>query len=226
MDSNAAVNNGQAVQSKTSLAADFDAFLLLLTTQLKNQDPLSPMEPTEFTSQLVQFASVEQQINANENLEKMIGIQNASLAASIIGFIGTDVEYDGASIPLQDGSAKFTYDLADKAKNVVITISDADGNLVLTEAGETTAGLHEFVWDGKDTNGVQKPDGTYTISVTAVDGDQQAIDTKIHGFGHITGVSMANGTVLNAGDLDIPLDSILNIAEPGTNTPPPSAGDA
>ena len=72
LDTTQASANGQAGKAKASLAADFDAFLLLLTTQLKNQDPLSPMEPTEFTSQLVQFASVEQQINTNRSLGQLI----------------------------------------------------------------------------------------------------------------------------------------------------------
>jgi flagellar basal-body rod modification protein FlgD len=211
LNADAAVASGQSGKAKTSLAADFDAFLLLLTTQLKNQDPLSPMEPTEFTSQLVQFASVEQQINANENLEKLVGIQNATLAASIIGFVGTDVEADVGDLPLQDSEGKFSYTLDRQAKNVVITISDADGNLVLTKAGELGAGRHEFTWDGKDNDGVLKPDGVYKVSVSPIGFDDEVVTADVTVYAHITGVDMANGTNLDADGVSIPLDKVLTI---------------
>ena len=205
---------GQTAKAKSTLAADFDAFLLLLTTQLKHQDPLSPLEPTEFTSQLVQFASVEQQITANENLEKLIGIQNASLASSIIGFVGTDIEYEGSELPLQNGQGKFTYDLSKNAKNVIITITDSAGTVVLTKAGERTPGLHEIDWDGKDMSGIPVSDGAYRVSVTPIGFDDEPITTNVHVFGHVTGVSLANGTKLDAGDVQIPLEKVISITEP------------
>ena len=95
------VAESQSVSDKNTLAGDFDSFLLLLTTQLQNQDPLSPLEPTEFTGQLVQFASVEQQINTNATMEDLLKVQNSSLSATVVGFIGTDIEADGTSVPLQ-----------------------------------------------------------------------------------------------------------------------------
>jgi flagellar basal-body rod modification protein FlgD len=214
LDTTQASANGQAGKAKASLAADFDAFLLLLTTQLKNQDPLSPMEPTEFTSQLVQFASVEQEIKTNDNLEKMVGIQNATLAASIIGFVGTDVEADGGELPLQDHTGKFSYTLDKQAKNVVITISDSDGNLVLQKAGERAAGRHEFTWDGKDADGILKPDGAYKVSVSPISGDDSAVTAKVTVYAHITGVNMVNGTNLDADGVSIPLDKVLTINDP------------
>jgi flagellar basal-body rod modification protein FlgD len=204
----------QSTKAKSTLAADFDAFLLLLTTQLKHQDPLSPLEPTEFTSQLVQFASVEQQITANENLEKLVGIQNAALASSIIGFVGTDIEAEGTQVPLQDGTGKFTYELSKNAKNVIITITDTSGKVVLAKAGDNTAGLHEFIWDGKNTSGQPVADGAYNLSVSAIGFEDEAVTTTVHIFGHVTGVSMANGTSLNVGGAEIPLEKIISITEP------------
>jgi flagellar basal-body rod modification protein FlgD len=217
LDSTAAVANGKSGKAKTSLAADFDAFLLLLTTQLKNQDPLSPMEPTEFTSQLVAFASVEQQINANENLEKLVGIQNATLAASIIGFVGTDVEADGGGLPLQNNEAKFSYTLDKQAKNVVITISDSDGNLVFTKAGDRAPGRHEFTWDGKSNDGILQPNGAYKLSVSPIGNNDEVVTAKVTIYAHITGIDMANGTNLEAGSITIPLDKILKIRDPGSS---------
>ena len=217
LDANAGIANGQSGKNKVSLAADFDAFLLLLTTQLKNQDPLSPIEPTEFTSQLVQFASVEQQINANENLEKLVGIQNATLAASIIGFVGTDVEADGGDLPLQDHEGKFSYTLDKQAKNVVITISDSDGKLVYTKAGERAPGRHEFTWDGKSNDDVLLPDGAYKVSVSPIGNGDEVVTAKVTVFGHITGVDMSKGTNLDASGVSIPLDKVLTIRDPESN---------
>jgi|TARA_B100000315_G_scaffold257935_1_gene308460 flagellar basal-body rod modification protein FlgD len=204
-------------KSGVSLAADLDSFLLLLTTQLKHQDPLSPLEPTEFTGQLVQFASVEQQIATNDHMEQLVNIQNASLASSIIGFVGTDVEAEVNQVPLQDGEANFTYTLSNNAKNVVLTISDDKGNIMLTKAGERTAGDHEFVWDGKNVNGQTVPDGGYHVSVTPIGFTDSPVTAKVKVRGHVTGVNMENGnTMIDAGGVMIPLDKILSIKEPKT----------
>lgn len=204
----------QTTKAKSMLASDFDAFLLLLTTQLKHQDPLSPLEPTEFTSQLVQFASVEQQIASNENLEKLVGIQNAALASSIIGFVGTDVVAEGTQVPLQDHKGTFTYDVSKNAKNVVIMLTNANGDVVLTKAGDRTPGTHTFTWDGKDNNGILQPDGAYRIAITAIGFEDETIPTIVKIQGHVTGVSMVNGTKLMAGDVEIPLEKIVSITEP------------
>lgn len=210
--------SAQTQAGKTSLAGDFNSFLTLLTTQLKNQDPLSPMDPSQFTQQLVGFAQVEQQLNTNTDLDKLVGIQNASLASSIIGFVGTDVEANGdGGLPLQNGSAKFTYNLSDNAKNVVITVTDDTGKVMFTKAGEITKGDHEVDWDGKDQLGAQAPDGQYHVSVTPVGFDgatAPTVTTKV--FGHITGVSMDNGTTLMAGETPIPLDKIISITDPNS----------
>jgi flagellar basal-body rod modification protein FlgD len=208
-----ASGDARTEKAKTSLAADFDAFLLLLTTQLKHQDPLSPLEPTEFTGQLVQFASVEQQIKANENMEKLVSIQNAALASSIISFVGTDVEADGSQVPLQNGQAKFTYTLSKAAKNVVITLTDENGRMVLTKPGERDPGLHTFKWDGKDSNGALLKDGPYRVSVTPIGFDDAPVAATVRVFGHVTGVSMNNGTNLDVGGVTIPLDKIIKITE-------------
>jgi len=209
----------KAQKDKTTLAGDLDAFLLLLTTQLKNQDPLSPLEPTEFTGQLVQFASVEQQIATNKSMEDLLTVQNASLASSVVGFIGTDVNASGTEMPLQDGSAQFTYTLAHNAKSTDITILDSKGAVILNAQGSLNAGTHEFKWDGKDNYGNTMVDGAYTINVNPMDFDEQVVSTTINFKAHVTGVNMASGTtMLEAGDVSIPLDKILAIKEAQSNS--------
>ena len=126
----------QASKARSTLAGDMDAFLLLLVTQLKNQDPLSPLEPTEFTNQLVNFAGVEQQIATNDNIEKLLSVQNAVLASAVIGFVGKEVVADtSGKLPLQNGEATFEYTLGSSASNVVMTISDDEGRILFTKAG-------------------------------------------------------------------------------------------
>lgn len=210
----------QTQSAKSTLAADFDAFLLLLTTQLKHQDPLSPLEPTEFTNQLVQFASVEQQIATNEHLENLLLVQNASLASAVVGFIGTEIQAVGSNFPLQDGQGKFTYSLPENAKQTAVLITDKNGSIVYSEAGELSAGEHKFTWDGKDNNGIDQPDGPYRVSVTAIGFEDGQMPVNVIMSGKVTGVSMGDGgTKLDAGGVEIDLDKILAIKDPDSGDP-------
>ena len=207
------VTETDSSKAKATLAGDMDAFLLLLTTQLQNQDPLSPLEPTEFTSQLVQFASVEQQIATNENMEKLLKVQNASLASSVVGFIGTEVLTENTGqLPLHNGEANFEYTLSNNASNVVMTIMDETGRVVFTKAGGTDAGTHEIIWDGKDGKGLPMPDGPYKLSITPIAHPGSTISHTSRINAVITGVSMANGdTTMEADGVIIPLDKIETV---------------
>ena len=206
-------NQTASRSAKTTLAGDMNAFLLLLTTQLKNQDPLSPLEPTEFTSQLVQFAGVEQQIATNDNMEKLIKIENTALASAVVGFIGTEVTADtGGQLPLQNGEATFEYTLTNNASNVVMTISDANGRVVFTKAGDASPDTHEVIWDGKDGSGQTMPDGAYALSITPIAFPGSTISHTSRVKAVITGVSMANGTTtMEANDVPIPLEKIETV---------------
>ncbi len=200
-------------KARATLASDMDSFLLLLTTQLKNQDPLSPLEPTEFTNQLVQFASVEQQIATNASMEELLKVQNAALASMVVGFIGNEVLTENTGqVPLQNGEAKFEYTLTNNAANVVMTIMDDNGKVLFTRAGEPSIGTHEVTWDGKDGSGRDMPDGVYKISITPIALPGSTIDhtSKIKAI--ITGVSMSNGTTtMEANGLPIALDKIETV---------------
>ena len=203
----------QASKAKATLAGDMDSFLLLLTTQLKNQDPLSPLEPTEFTNQLVQFASFEQQIATNENMEQLLKVQNSALASTVVGFIGTEVlTKNTGKIPLQNGEATFEYSLTNNAANVVMTIMDESGRVKYTKAGETHVGRHDVTWDGKDGNGSPMPDGVYNISITPIAFPGSTIDYTSKIKAKITGISMDIGTTtMEADGLPIALDEIETV---------------
>lgn len=197
-----------------SLAKNFDTFLTMLTVQLKHQDPLSPMDSTQFTNQLVQFAGVEQQINANSNLEKLITSNNMNTKSQAINYIGHTVEVDTAAAALQDGKANFSVTLGKAAKSANIVITDSAGAIVNTLTGKTTTDRQEIAWDGKDKNGVQLKDDYYTISVTAMDGEGNSVDSAITTYGKVTDVaSDSTGTLLGIGKVVANIDKILTVRD-------------
>ena len=198
----------------TSLAETFDTFLLLLTTQLQNQDPLDPMRSEEFTQQLVQFAGVEQSINTNKKLDQLVQLQISSQLNSAVSFIGKLVEVIHDQLLLKDGAAKISYGLDRNAAHTIIGIIDQNGRAVRTIQGETSAGRHEFEWDGRDSNGAQLTDGVYGFSVVATDDDEQTIDTVSASFGRVTGVEIVdNAPRLNIGELGVPFDAVFAVRE-------------
>lgn len=207
--------DSQSVGSKEQLNEDLNRFLKLLITQLQNQDPLEPMSATEFTSQLVQFAGVEQQINANANLEKLLKLQQTSQISSMVGFIGNAVEARGNTVYLEDGVAESTYTLDVNADDITITVRNEAGLTVFTVDGEPGIGSHDFLWDGKDKNGILQPDGAYIIIVSALDREDNLLDVSQTVSGRIIGAGAEDGVVsLFMGDVVILMDDVISVKEP------------
>jgi flagellar basal-body rod modification protein FlgD len=170
-----------AVDQQT-IAGNFDTFLRLLTTQLKNQNPLDPLDTNQFTQQLVSFAGVEQQIRQNQQLETLISIQKSSQATTALQFVGATVAVDGQTAALTNHQATWTFN-APKPVTASVTIKSATGQTVYTGTVPMTAGEQAFRWDGRDNSGTQWPDGNYTMSITAKDaaGNTVAIASEIEG---------------------------------------------
>jgi flagellar basal-body rod modification protein FlgD len=211
-------STSKSEESRKTLAGDLTQFLNLLTTQLKYQDPLSPMDSTEFTAQLAQFASVEQGIQTNKNLESLIGLTQATQISTGVSYIGRTIEADTNVGALVNGRAEFLYNLPKTATTSVITIRDAQGKVVYTATGETSAGSHNFVWDGRDNNGTQLPDGAYVMSVGALDSTNTQISVTTHMLGRVDGVVTADGAInVLVGGVSIPLDKILSVKETPTS---------
>lgn len=180
----------EAARARDSLAGNFDTFLTLLTTQLQNQDPLDPLDSNEFTQQLVQFTSVEQQIAANENLEKILAAMQVEQAATALGFIGKQIDaVSDANGLAETGDATWTYDLPSNAQLTALTVSDSAGKLVYVAKGETKAGAHVFTWDGTDNAGNRLPAGTYTLGVVASDANGTTLDTVVGIRGVVEGAT-------------------------------------
>jgi len=193
--------------------------LTLLTEQLKNQDPLSPLDSTEFVNQLVDFSGVEQQIAQNENLETLIGLQYGASFGAAAGYLGRDALIAGDAAPLTGGQAEWSYMLPSDAATSTVTITDAAGKVVHTRDGAVTAGEHSLVWDGLDNNGEPLPEGAYTLQVTALNAAGDTIQADIKARGRVTGADFTGQEpALLLSGLRVPLAEVLEVREPRPDT--------
>jgi len=166
-----------------TLAGNFQTFLTLLTTQLQNQNPLDPLDTNQFTQQLVQFASVEQQLKTNDQLTSLVSLQQTAQSTQALTFVGKTAVVDGSTAALTNGSATWDMSLP-KDSNLSISITNSTGQTVFTGNYAVNAGNNQpFVWDGKGTDGTQWPNGQYRMTATAVDtsGNSVAVSTAIQG---------------------------------------------
>jgi flagellar basal-body rod modification protein FlgD len=199
----------------SQLSSNFDNFLKLLTTQLSNQDPLSPLDATQFTTQLAQFSNVEQAVNTNKKLDTLISLQGAGQFDTGVSFLGKMVEAPGDTSSLSNGQAEWGYFLPSAAKSTQLQIYNSDGTLVRTIPGETAIGPHQLKWDGKDTDGNALPDGNYQVKVVAKDADGKDIAATTNSISPVTGVLTQNGVVFlqTAGGV-IQLGDVVSVREP------------
>src|SRR3954465_3483840 len=200
---------------KTTLAGNFNTFLTLLTTQLKNQNPLDPLDTNQFTQQLVQFAGVEQQINMNQQLTSLVALQKATQTTSAMSFLGSTATVDGTTTKLTNGAAAWSFSV-DKPSTATINIKSATGALAYSGSYPLTPGAQNFNWDGRGNNGVKWPDGDYTMTVTVVDasGTTVAVSTEVKGTVDSVGLTQ-NPPVLTIGGQRFSLDKIKQIVRPG-----------
>jgi flagellar basal-body rod modification protein FlgD len=211
--SGASSSVGDAVDKKT-IAGNFDTFLKLLTTQLKNQNPLDPLDTNQFTQQLVQFAQVEQQMKQNDQLTTLIAIEKASQATTALAFVGSTVAVDGQTAALTNGKATWSLTVP-KPVSATITIKNAAGQNVYSSGFTMNAGAQSFTWDGRDTNGVQWPDGKYTISVTGKDASGQPVSIPSEVQGVVDSVDLTQTPpVLSIGGQPFTLDKIKRVVRP------------
>ncbi len=209
-------------------------FLMLLMTQLKNQDPLSPMDGTEFTAQLAQFSALEQLQSINAKMDQMVAANGTSPNSAAIDYIGKTVTAGGEKVTLEEGkTAEILFSLAGDASQTILTLSDATGRVVRTvDVGALAAGQQVYIWDGNDGSGQRQPAGTYRVAFDARDLQGQAVGASGSVTARVTGVSFENGTTtLIAGDRKLPLGSVTKVIESpvtagSTSIATPAAGAA
>ncbi|HRK96951.1 MAG TPA: flagellar hook capping FlgD N-terminal domain-containing protein [Alphaproteobacteria bacterium] len=227
------VKNTSSSSDLTNKAADQakelkNQFLSILLTQMQHQNPLDPMDTKEFTGQLAQFSSLEQQISTNVKLDNLLGSLQQTAVASSFGYIGQYVDLDTNAGSMQDGSATWTYAIPEEAKDVTITIRDNNGKVVYSGAlqngsGSSTinAGTYGFTLTDADTASAV-PDGTVlNFSITAKNGKGKPITTDIHSTVHVDSIqSDSSATYLQAGGLLFEIADIQKIvSSPNTSTP-------
>jgi len=197
--------------SRQGIADNFDTFLQLLTTQLKNQNPLDPLDTNAFTQQLVQFSSVEQQLKTNDFLSALVQSNNNTVQTNAVNYIGKTVSASGTRSELVNGSAVWNFSLEDAAVTTV-NIKDADGNVVYTEQGSLQAGAGMFQWDGKTSTGATAPDGTYSITMVGVNAEGKNVPITTEFTGTVTGIDFT-GTepVLLIGTTRVNLSGVTSI---------------
>jgi flagellar basal-body rod modification protein FlgD len=197
-------------------------FLTLLVAQLEHQDPLNPLDSAEFTAQLAQFSSVEQQYAMNKNLEdikEIIGSQGQQ--QDLIGFIGKTIKADDDTILIKDGSVLSGSYSVEGVGDVTINIFDDSGLMVRTlYFKEMETGEHKVDWDGRDDRGDLLKDGTYNFAVTAKDGDGRYIPTNTHITGEVTGVTYQYGyPYLMIGERLISDDAVVEVSRTANGIP-------
>lgn len=204
---------------RARLAENFDTFLSLLTTQLKNQDPLSPLDSNQFTQQIVQMTGVEQQLLTNDLLKKLVS-NTGSGVATAVSLIGKDVRAEADTAALKDGKAEWTYKLDREASDVKLEVLNAAGNVVRAIAPtDNAAGEHTFTWDGKSAAGTPLAEGTYSLRITAKDSEGATVTSSTYADGRVTGVEQDSGsTYVTLNGVKVPWDQIISIREPADTT--------
>ncbi len=199
---------------ETGLANNFETFLRLLTTQLQNQDPLSPMDPERFTSQLVQFSAVEQALKTNRQLEQLVSLTRTSAASAALTMIGRQVRVDGSRMWVDGLGGTTVYELPERAASVTVRIFDASGRLIHSATGATESGINRFFWDGKLLDGGRAAAGLYRIDVTALDGLGRPIAANLERTTRIDGLeSREGGLVLLADGIPLAAEAVRPLPE-------------
>jgi len=193
--------NGTKSTSSTSTTADAqNKFLTLLMTQIKNQDPLNPMDNAQVTTQLAQLNTVSGIEKLNATLTDLLSGYNETQGLQAAGIIGKNVMVAGNSLPLSKGAAYGGASLDSAADTVTLSIKDSSGKVVQTEnLGAKAAGNFYFSWDGKDASGNVLADGDYTFTVDATAGGSKVTATAMK-IGTVSAVSRtSSGFVLDMG---------------------------
>ena len=215
--SSSSSSNTTASTATTGIADNFQTFLTLLTTQLKNQNPLDPLDTNQFTQQLVQFAGVEQQLKSNDQLKSLIEIEKSAQATQALVYVGNTVAVDGSKAQF-DTSATWNFQ-TDKDTSATITITSSTGQTAFTGSYALKQGSSSFLWDGKGNDGVQWPAGTYTMSATGKDssGNSVAISTEVQGI--VDSVDLtASPPLLSIGGQSYTTDKIKRVVRSGASS--------
>jgi flagellar basal-body rod modification protein FlgD len=216
--SSSALSNSDQLNLNNQIAGNFNSFLTLLTTQLQNQNPLDPLDTNQFTQQLVEFASVEQQMNMNTQLQTLVSLQQTAQNSQALGFVGKTVTVNGTTAPLSNGQAQWTFNPSSPA-TATFTVTDATGQTVFSKTGTVQPGTQQFNWNGLDSSGRQWADGNYTLTVTAVGANGQSVAIPTTVTGMVDSVDLTQSPpLLSIGGQTYTLNQILSVTQPTSSS--------
>ncbi|MGV8831271.1 MAG: flagellar hook assembly protein FlgD [Devosia sp.] len=216
----------QTSTARAGIADNFDTFLSILTTQLKNQNPLDPLDTNAFTQQLVQFSGVEQQLKTNDFLETLMLAGQNTAKSDAVSYIGKEVTSSGKTGELTDSEAVFwAYSADANAANATVTIKDANGQVVYTETGPLASGPGTFRWDGIGSDGNLKPNGVYSVDIKGADANGKAVGISTASIGVVTAVDFTgNVPILTIGSRRVAITDVTDVRIPDV-TAKPTSGD-
>lgn len=190
--SSSGTNNASAATN--SLMSNYSTFLTLLTAQLKTQSPLSPMDVNSFTQQLVQYSSVEQQIQTNAQLKSMIDTMTSSAALQLVNYVGKSVTAYSDTTKMDSGKANWTVNSSSAASAAKVTITDEKGGVVYQGSVDLKAGNNAFTWDGKGSDGADytSSTGAFTIAVNGTDANGKAVTITTEVSGKVQAVDTSS----------------------------------
>jgi flagellar basal-body rod modification protein FlgD len=174
-----------------------DEFLKMFLAQIKNQNPLEPMEGLDFTNQLAQFSTLEQLQNANTKIDTLISQETENQNALAVSFIGKEVTTFGNGVAVTGNSDRYAlkFSLADEASDVTVLIKDSKNNIVADlDQGAYPGGSTTCYWDGKDKNGNAVPPGNYSFMVSAKNLSGEPVEVSTYTTGLVTGVSFEDSS--------------------------------
>lgn len=206
---------GSITGALTSKNLGKEDFLKLLVSQLQNQDPLNPSDPTEFTAQLAQFSSLEQQFTTNAYLKQMATPSADTERISALGMIGKAVSVQSETLKVGANGANLGYQLDDPAASVRIQILDQSDRVVaLLQGSGLEQGNHYLSWDGAGLNGQPLAPGNYKMSMEALDGDKKSVKGSTLVVGRVMGVDLdSSGSVLVTGSGNYSLKDVVSVNE-------------
>ena len=212
---NAAVAASSSGLDKSSIAGNFQTFLTLLTTQLKNQNPLDPLDTNQFTQQLVQFAQVEQQMKSNTQLASLVSLEKSAQATTALAYVGSTVVVDGSTAPFANGKATWSFNVT-KPSTATVTIKDSTGQTAYSGSFAVNPGNQNFTWDGRGNDGKLWPAGNYTMGATAIDTNGQSVGISTEVQAVVDSVDLTQDPpLLSVNGQNYTLDKIKRIVRAG-----------
>ena len=190
-----------------------DAFMKLFLAQMNHQDPLNPMDTTQFSAQLAQFSTLEQLFNVNENLESIKGIETSGNRYQVLDLIGKEVQANSDTLVLNNGNeAKGSFYLGEPAECIVHILNDQGTKIKDIYIGVVNAGNQEFEWNGIDSRGTLHTSGEYSYAVSAMSNSGNRVSVEKYIQGTVTGVTMdSSDPVIYVSDTPLYMSQIVNV---------------